>query len=376
MLTVRPAGPPRIACVYGEAFAPFLGDVLTDLGAGVLKSGGEFLPQTADDAWRRRALAPQVDAVYILPFDSPQHLGAPADAEEFIAAAFHGAPPVVPFAVQELCWDKIATQERLLKQGVPTPTALVTDDFAEVRKFVREHRFAMLKEPRSCGGAGHFVLWIEDGAVVADCGSHLYRLEPRRGGRIELDGDRLYYPAPFYLQRLVGQHAKHDMLPAQVLRAFVVEREIYFWAERFREHYERPSDWIVNASRGARYRLLHAGSHEAQKVALRAAEALGMHTGVIDIVRAPNGPPLVIEADVDSHHMYIDRSFKQLPEFRDFFDFDRYVSRSLVRRLQAPPPEPERTKPAPRTTRPSAPRPTPPRPASPPPPSPWPRKRF
>jgi hypothetical protein len=28
--------------------------------------------------------------------------------------------------------------------------------------------------------------------------------------------------------------------------------------------------------------------------------------------------------------MFIDRSFKDAPEYRDFFDFDRYIARAIV----------------------------------------------
>lgn len=349
MLTpVAEERPPRIACVYGEALTPFVASVVRDLGSSVVAAGGEFVPISIEQAWQRKATLPPVDTVYVVPFDSPVHLGAPASAAEAIEAIFAEVPAAVSFAVQELCWDKIATQERLLLHGVPTPAALVTDDFAQVRAFVREHRFAILKEPHSCGGAGHFVVWLDGGHVVGDCGSHVYRIEPRRRGRMELDGDRLLHPGPYYLQRLIAKHTKHSAEPGQVLRAYIADYEICFWTERYRDQHVRPSDWIVNAGRGARYRFLHGGSHEAERLALRAAEALGMRTGVVDLVRAPDGSPFVIEADVDSHHMVIDRSYKQLPEFREFFDFDRYIARALVRRLQAPAPAPEPPSPPPR----------------------------
>ena len=340
--------PARVICLYGAPFEPFIGGIVRDLAAGMAAAGGELVPLTIEEACARGTGAlPEAEAIYILPFDAPRAASA-ADDEELVERLFPGLRPLTSFALQDLCWDKVATQERLLKHGVATPAALVTDDFAEVKSFVREHRFAILKQPQSCAGAGHYVVWIEGGAVVGDCGSHQVRIEPRRAGRIELDGETLRYPAPFYLQRLVVQHGRGMPKPPQVLRAYVVDREVRFWTERVRDSYSRPSDWIVNAARGARYRFLHDVRHEATKLALRAAEALGMTTGVIDLVRTQGAGPYVIEADVDGRHMVIDRSFKRIPEYRDFFDFDRYVAQFAVRRLrepEAPPPAPPEPRP-------------------------------
>jgi len=330
---------PRIACLYGAPFEPFVGDIIRDLSAGVFAVGGHMFPVTIENACAHPGGLPEVDALYVLPFDSPGTRAAREDEEALVGRLFPRVPLVTPFAVQNLCWDKVATQERLLKQGVPMPAAIVTDDFAEVKSFVREHRFAILKEPKSCGGAGHLVAWIEDGRVVGDCGSHQYRIEPRRGGRIELDGDRLHYPGPYYLQRLIAHQGRGMPLPGQVLRAYIVDKEVPFWTERYRENYRRPSDLIINAGLGARYRFLHNVSHEAKMLALRAAEALGMTSGVIDLIRTPGAGPYVLEADVDSRHMVVDRSFKRIPEYRDFFDFDDHVARAVMRGLRQPPPE-------------------------------------
>lgn len=346
MLTDAAApAPPRIACLYGESLTPFVDDVVREIAQQIDAAGGVPAIVSIEQAWLRRSELPEFASLYVLPFDNPVALGAPPDPDETMAALFGETPLVVPWAVQELCWDKIATQERLLAHGVPTPTALIASSLREVREFVREHRFAILKEPRSCGGAGHFVLWLEGKQLVGDCGSHAYRIEPKDGGAIELDGDVLRHPGPYYVQRLVARQTRQGAEPGPVLRAYVESNEVRFWTERYREEYTRPADWIINAGRGARYRFLHGASHQAERAALRAAEALGIRAGVVDIVRAPDGSPFVIEADVDGRHMMIDRTYKQLPEFRAHFDFDRYVARSLVQRLRTPPPDAEPTSP-------------------------------
>ena len=342
-----PLAVPRIACLFGEPLEPFVGPVARHPGELVATMGGEMVTISAEAAWAAPDARPEVDGVYVLPFDPPR--SAPDEREDVVAELFPGAPVLVPFALQDLCWDKVATQERLLKHGVATPATLVTDDLAEVRSFVRDHRMAILKEPRGCGGSGHLVLWIEDGALVGDGGSHQVRIEARSDGPTQLDGEVLRYAPPFYVQRLIVQHGRGLPVAGQVLRAYVVDGEIRFWTERRRDHYRRPSDFIVNAGRGARYRFLHYVRHETAKLALRAAEATGVRWGVLDLVRTQGAGPYVLEVDVDGAHMIVDRSYSRIPEFRDYFDFDRYLAQAIVRRLQGDPTaEPSPMVPAPK----------------------------
>lgn len=318
-----------IVCLYGRPFAPFVEPVVTDLVAGARYWGGEIQPVTVEAACRLPRALVSATWFYVLPFDPPAshaHLTPP----ELAAELFPHARPVVGFGTHELCWNKIATQERLLDRGVPMPETLVTSAADEVIDFVRQHRLAILKESRSCGGQGHFVLWLEGDTLLADRGSHRYVVELVAEGVRRLDGERLLYSPPFYLQRLVVDADPREVRAPQVLRAYVVDREIVFWTERYRERYARPSDWIVNIALGARYRFVQTVSDEVQKVALRAAEAVGARICAVDVVRTTRGGPYVLEVDTDGVHMFIDRSFKQVPEYREFFDFDRYVARALL----------------------------------------------
>jgi hypothetical protein len=150
----------------------------------------------------------------------------------------------------------------------------------------------------------------------------------------------LTYPPPFYVQRLIGEAGpRARFTPGQVLRAYLVEGQLAFWTERFRERYTRPSDWIVSVGLGARYRFVLEISEEIRKIALRTAEVLGLRIGVVDLIRTSGAGPYVLEADTDGCHMYIDRQFKQIPDFREPFDFDRLIAGALV----APPTTEERT---------------------------------
>ena len=126
----------------------------------------------------------------------------------------------------------------------------------------------------------------------------------------------------------VGRHGA--LKPAQILRAYVVGGQVVFWTERYRDRIRRPSDFIISVAFGARYRFLPEVSDAAKTVARRAAEVLGVRVGAVDLIRTGGEGPYVLEVDTDGHHMMIDRSFKQLPEYRDVHDFDGYIAELLT----------------------------------------------
>lgn len=326
-----------IACLYGRAFAPFIEPVVRDLCAAAESAGGEIQPLTIETAIVDPARCAAVHRLYVLPFDPPQSAALPATPATLVRALFPRADLATSFAVQDLCWDKIATQERLLDRGVPVPETLVTSEPAEAHDFVHAHGFAILKERYSCAGQGHIVVWYEDDQLVGDSGSHQCRIELVTAGERRLLDDRHVYPGPFYLQRLVADVGPRGVTPGQVLRAYIVDNQIVFWSERFRDCYNRPADWIINASLGAKYRFLQVTSEEAKKIALRSAEVIGMRIGAVDLIRTGSSGPYVLEVDTDSHHMFIDRQFKAIPEYRDFFDLDRYIAEALLVEPEIPP---------------------------------------
>jgi glutathione synthase/RimK-type ligase-like ATP-grasp enzyme len=326
-----------IACLYGRAFAPFVEPVVRDLCAAAALAGGEIQPLTLEAALANRARAAAVHRLYVLPFDPPPSAatGSPA---ALIRTLFPRAEVVTSFGVQDLCWDKVATQERLLDRGVPVPETLVSSEPADAHDFVRRHGFAILKERFSCAGQGHVVVWYQDDHLVGDSGSHQCTIELTQEGRRVLRGEHLVYPGPFYLQRLVADVGPRGVTPGQVLRAYIVDNQIPFWTERYRDRYARPADWIINVSLGAKYRFLHGGSEEAKKIALRSAEVIGMRIGAVDLIRTGSGGPYVLEVDTDGYHMMIDRQFKHIPEYRDFFDIDRYIAEALLVEPEVPQP--------------------------------------
>jgi glutathione synthase/RimK-type ligase-like ATP-grasp enzyme len=242
-------------------------------------------------------------------------------------------------AVHELCRDRAATTRRLLARGVPMPDGLITDDEEEATAFIVRHEYAVLKAPRSCGGQGHVVVHIDHDQIVGESHGRRYVLEfdPSAAERT-LDNGVMSAPPPFYLQRLVVDVGRQGRLgPAQLLRAYIVDGQVVCWTERYREHHQRLSDFIVTMALGARYRFLHTVSEETHKTALRAAEVLDVRFGAVDLVRTGREGPFVLNVSTDGPHLFIDRAFKQVPEFRRSHDFDRYLAEALV----APVPEPE-----------------------------------
>jgi glutathione synthase/RimK-type ligase-like ATP-grasp enzyme len=327
-----------IVCLYGRAFAPFVEPVVRDLSASAAAAGGEIQPLTIEAAMADSRRRDGVHRLYVLPFDVPPSNELPEVPAALVRTLFPRVDIATSFAVQDMCWDKIATQERLVDRGVPVPETLTSSEPAEVHDFVRQHGFAIIKERFSCAGQGHIVVWFEDGQLVGDSGSHQYRIELATEGERRLYGDRCVYPAPFYVQRLVADVGPRGITAGQVLRAYIVDNQVVFWSERYREHYLRPSDWLINVSSGARYRFVLNVSEEVKKVALRSAEVIGMRIGVVDMIRTGSQGPYVLEVDTDSHHMLIDRQFKAIPDYREFFDLDRYIAEALLVEPELPKP--------------------------------------
>lgn len=324
-----------IVCLYGKTAEPFVTPVLADLQRAAAARGTDITALSIEAAVRGEHEWQSVERVYTLPFDVPAHLPAelPPAPPLLVRALFPRAELLNGPEVHELSWDTMAMARRLLERGVSMPESLITNDPEDAREFVRQHRQAILKEPRSCGGHGHVVVFADDSGTIG--GETLGRryavdFESAGSGRSLAHGV-LACPPPFYLQRMVAGVGRNGTLePAQILRAYVVDGQVAFWTERYRDRVRRPGDFIISATFGARCRFLREVSDAAQTVARRAAEVLGVRVGAVDLIRAGEEGPYVLAVDTDGYHMMIDRSFKRLPEYRDIYDFDGYIAALLV----------------------------------------------
>lgn len=316
----------KVATLHSRVFAPWVDPIVNDLVLAAKSLGEEIEPILLDELLPYYRMREDVERLYVLPCIAPPDKLVPDLVRSRLPRAF----PFIPFEVQDLCWDKIATQRRLIDRGIATPETLLTDDPLEVARFVKHHTYAILKEPSGCAGAGHWVLWFEDGRLMADNGLSAHRAVLGAAPRVQVIDEELHYPPPYYVQRLVGTYTRYGFEVGQVLRAYVVDEEIPFWSERYREHYRRPGDWILNVARGAKYRFVLSVSEETKNVALRAARAVGARVAAVDLVRTSADGPLLLEVNTDGYHMCIDRSFKNLPEYREYFDLDRYIARAIL----------------------------------------------
>ncbi len=316
----------KVATLHSRLFAPWVDAIARDLAAAARSLGGEIEPIVLDDLLASYRFREDIERLYVLPCIAPDG----SSVAQLVRSRLPQAQPFVPFEVQDLCWDKIATQKRLLERGIATPDTLITDDAEEVRQFVKHHTYAILKEPAGCAGAGHWVLWFEEGTLLADNGLAVHRAVLGGSPPTRIVGEELHYPPPYYVQRVVGTFTRYGFEIGQVLRAYVVENEIRFWSERYRERYRRPGDWILNVARGAQYRFVLSVSEETKNAALRSARAVGARVAAVDLVRTSADGPLILEVNTDGYHMCIDRSFKEIPEYRDYFDFDRYIARAIL----------------------------------------------
>jgi hypothetical protein len=330
-----------IACLYGRTAAAFVEPIVADIQRAAARRRQRIEALTVEDVIGQPSHYAAIERLYVLPFDPPPDLPVelPAAAGPLVRALFPRAAIANSSAVHDLCWDKIATARKLLDRGVPIPDTLITNIPEEAAEFVREHGHAVLKEPRSCGGQGHWIAFPDDeGSMVGEAYGRRYVVELEAAGMgRRIEHGILHVPPPFLLQRLMTNVGRGGLLvPAQILRAYIVDGQVMFWTERFRDRIRRPSDFVISVSQGAKYRFLRAVSEEAIKIALRAAEALDVRVGVVDLIHAGDRT-YVLELDTDGHQMFIDRSFKQIPDFRDIYDFDDYIAESLLTEPTPPP---------------------------------------
>ena len=156
-----------VVCVYGRAAAPFVEPVVRAICRAA--PAGAIRPLAIEAALQDPGLCAGVHRVYVLPFDAPPQSGAGA----VIRQLFPRAEIAVGFAAQDLCWDRLAVQQRLHDRGLPVPETLVSSDPAEAAEFVLRHGVALLRERHAYGGQGNLAVWCEADQLWADGGGKL-----------------------------------------------------------------------------------------------------------------------------------------------------------------------------------------------------------
>jgi glutathione synthase/RimK-type ligase-like ATP-grasp enzyme len=345
-----------IACLYGRSAELFVAPMLARLQRAASERGAQIDAVSVEAAVAADREWQGVRRVYVLPFDIPPSMPAelPTTAPQLIEALFPRAEILNPPIIHELCWDKPSMTERLFERGVSVPESLITSDPDVAREFVDRHGQAILKAARSCGGHGHVVLFADASGTIAGevAPGRRYAVEfVAAGTGRSLAHGVLSTPPPFYLQRLVARPDRSGALkPGPIVRAYVVDRQIAFWTERYRDRVRRPSDFVITATFGAKQRFLPAVSDAVQTAARRAADALGIRVGVVDVIHAGEDGPFVIDVSTDGYHMMIDRSFTELPEYRDIYDFDGSIAELLLAESAEPERPPPLRRPRPTTS--------------------------
>ena len=94
---------------------------------------------------------------------------------------------------------------------------------------------------------------------------------------------------------------------------------------------------MLRSTAPAQHGLLAQGMLERASLGARALPfafesviPFGLRIGVVDLIRTGRGDSYVLEVDTDGYHMLIDRQFKSIPDYRDFFDLDRYIAEALL----------------------------------------------
>lgn len=316
-----------IACVFDSGSAAFVEPAVQDIARFAKTRGVDLIGVCID---RMAAPHSNVSQVYVLPFDAADAVQSRA----MLAQAFPSGQAANSLAAHELATDRIALGERLLERGVAIPEALVTDDPEEARAFIARCGHAVLRDVRSGRRGGSLVVVCGDDRVVAgESRGRRYVVELSAAvDRIQLQHGVLTYPPPYFAQRLITRVGRQGVLmPAPVQRAFVVDEDIPFWIEAYRDRARRPSDFLVDPAAGASRRFVQVVSDEAEKLVRRVSKVVGFAFGAVDIVRSDSGY-VILDVVTDGRHGMIDRSFKALPEHRDAFDLDRHIALALADR--------------------------------------------
>ena len=320
-----------IACVYGSAVAPFVEPVVRDLAQAARAQRVNLVGVRIRDLQKSTTERPEVSLIYTLPFDGI--------AEVEVDAAIHSHFPKAGWAnsstAHDLCRDRFAFSERMLTRGIPVPETIVTETSEEALDFVRRHEHVVMRESRSPGSRPSIVLFQDSsGTVVGETRGRRYAVEMTEGGsRCSLAHGVLTVPPPYLLQRMVTSVNRTGVLvPAQTLRAYVVDDEVPFWTEFYNERIQRPSDFLLSRET-ASTRFVQVVSSEADKLARRVAKVTGMRFGAVDLIRSDTGY-VALGGVTDGSSLIIDRSFKDLPEYREAFDLDMHITAAMAATLK------------------------------------------
>lgn len=175
-----------------------------------------------------------------------------------------GVPVVNTAGAVERTVDKYYTSSLLHEAGIPTPPTVVAERMSDAMEAFRAFGDVVLKPLFGSNGRGMVRIREEEVAY------RVFRA---------LERERAVY----YVQRTVD-HGGRDV------RAFVVGERVVASGER------RADGWRTNVARGGRMRAFDLPP-EWEALALRAARAVGVDYGGVDLLPGPSGEVYVTEVN-------------------------------------------------------------------------------
>lgn len=228
--------------------------------------------------------------------------------------------------LQDCFISKPHTDNLLMSYGVAVPSNIVAGNREELKKFIKENKTVVLKQPDKCGGAGHFILKGDK----AYSGGKEYDWVTLKKGRnaVRILDNRLLLTPPFYVQKFLPPD--ND----EIWRAYIVGGEVKFLSTRQRLQMKSLGDYIINVCRGAEYHLFeNSQNKKVVDFANRILGRINIDVGTIDILVYEN-EPYALEVDCDGIHTMICREFYNAPSYDPSkFNFDLMIAQWLKKNI-------------------------------------------
>lgn len=307
----------KIGLLYEPAYGLLLENLIRDLAREIRVIGGKSYRLTPKD-WD----GVDVDGIYVLPCEGMEKL-KPIETQRRIINSTRS---------QEIAIDKIATSQRLIEAGLPTPETVISPSPQPVVEMLDRYGIVLSKATRLCGGFGHRILRRQGEQITTMVRQRTYRVTFGQRNRI-LDRTIELAP-PYYAQRFIGTEAQTN---DRVYRIYVVGERAVMGTMRVKAGVDTAEKSIINIAQGAAYQFLQPLDKAMASLALRVANLIGFEVGVVDFLRDISGQPLIIEADCDGCYLCICREFQKAPGYNESHNFNAYIAKRLREIIQGAP---------------------------------------
>ena len=301
----------KIGLLYEPAYWFLLEDLVRELEHEIGLVGGQSYRLTTATLDQT-----DVDLVYVLPYDEQEKLEQ-LEAERLVINSVRA---------QETTIDKIATSQLIIENNLPTPETVISQSPNAVMEMLDRYGIVLLKSTNLCGGVGHRVLRREGESITTRRQDQIYQVAFGEYNRLQ--DQTLVLAPPYYAQQFIGTTAQTN---DRVYRMYVVGDRVVMGTMRLKEGVDTTEKSIINVATGARYEFLKTLDDEMVSFALRLADLIGFEIGVVDFLREPSGPPLIIEADCDGCHLFICRKFQEASGYGALYNFNAHLVKRLAK---------------------------------------------